>query len=77
MNYRITIKELIERPIIRNDKAEEFLNKMTDDEILEWEKEVYNLIKEDNVPQKFPDVNVAFLEKSIDGSILYEIFKNN
>lgn len=34
------IPELVDRPIIRNDKSEEFLNKMTDEEIQEWEKQI-------------------------------------
>ena len=33
MEYTIEIEELIKRPIIRSDKPEEFLNKMTDNEI--------------------------------------------
>lgn len=33
MEYSITIKELIKSPIIRNDFDEEWMNKMTDDEL--------------------------------------------
>jgi hypothetical protein len=75
MEYSITIQELIKRPIIRNDKAEEFLNKMTDEEIHQWEKEVEQILFGEGVVQKFPDWNVEFLAKTIDRGILYELFK--
>ena len=76
MEYTIGIEELIKRPIIRDDRPEEFLNKMTDDEIRQWETEVEQNLLEDGVIQKFPDWNAAFLAKSIDRSILYNLFKN-
>lgn len=44
MEYSITLKELIERPIIRNDYDEEWMNKMTDDEIKQYEKEVEQIL---------------------------------
>jgi hypothetical protein len=75
MEYSITIQELIKRPIIRNDKAEEFLNKMTDEEIHQWEKEVEKILLGEGVVQRFPDWNVEFLAKTIDRGILYELFK--
>jgi len=76
MAYTIGIEELIKRPIIRNDKPEEFLNKMTDDEIRQWEIEVEQTLLKEGVVQKFPDWNAAFLAKSIDRGILYNLFKN-
>lgn len=76
MEYTIGIEELVKRPIIRNDRPEEFLNKMTDDEIRQWEIEVEQNLLEEGVVQKFPDWNAAFLAKSIDRSILYNLFKN-
>jgi len=65
------LKNFVKRPIIRNDTAEEFLNKMTDDEIKEIEEE---LIKK-GVPKKFPEWNSAYLAKIIDIGILYTIIK--
>ena len=59
MAYTIGIEELIKRPIIRNDKPEEFLNKMTDDEIRQWEIEVEQTLLKEGVVQKFPDWNAA------------------
>jgi hypothetical protein len=76
MEYTIGIKELIKRPIIRNDRPEEFLNKMTDEEIKQWEKEVELNLLEEGAVQKNPDWNAAFLAKSIDRGILYNLFKN-
>ena len=77
MEYTIGIEELIKRPIIRNDRPEEFLNKMTDEEIKQWEIEVEQILLEEGTVQKFPDWNVAFLTKCIDRGILYNLFKNN
>lgn len=76
MEYTIEIEELIKRPIIRSDKPEEFLNKMTDNEIRQQEVEVEQNLLEDGVIQKFPDWNASFLAKTIDRSILYNLFKN-
>ena len=68
------MEELIARPIIRNDNVYEFLNKMTDEEIDQWDKEVAEILKEEKVPEIFPDWNAAYLAKTIDRQILYELF---
>lgn len=75
MEYTISIQELIERPIIRNDKPEEFLNKMTDQEINQYEKEIEQILSEEGTNKIFPDWNAAFLAKAIDRGILYKLFK--
>jgi hypothetical protein len=75
MEYTISIQELIKRPIIRNDKPEEFLNKMTDQEINQYEKEIEQILSEEKVNKIFPDWNAAFLAKTIDRGILYKLFK--
>ena len=77
MEHTIKITELVKRPIIRNDSAEEFLNKMTDDEIKQWDIETSFMLLEKGVPKKFPDWNAAFLAKVIDTSIIYSILKEN
>ncbi len=76
MKHTITINELIDRPIIRNDKLEEFLNKMTDSEIEQWEFEIEQTLLENGIIKKYPDWNVEFLTKTIDFSILYKVFKS-
>jgi hypothetical protein len=73
--YSITITDLLERQIIRNDFEEEWMNKMTDDELSQFERESYQLCIEDGIPEKFPDINAACLSKHIDRSILYKIVK--
>lgn len=71
------IHELISRPIIRNDQSEEFLNKMSDNEIMQWEMEISQSLIADGVKQQFPEWNAAFLSKLIDWSIMYDIIKEN
>lgn len=73
--YSITIQDLLERPIIRNDFEEEWMNKMTDEELSQFDKESYQLCLEEGTPEKYPDVNAACLSKHIDRSILYKIIK--
>ena len=73
--HSIPIDELLKRPIIRNDSAFEFLNKMTDEEIRQWNSEVEQMLIEEKAPRKFPDWNAAFLAKKVDTDILYNLFK--
>jgi len=77
MKYTISIIELIKRPIIRKDKPEEFLNKMTDDEFKQFDEEITINLKKEKTIENFPEWNAAYLAKLIDRSILYDIFKNN
>ena len=72
--YTISVRELIDRPIIREDFNEEWMNKMTDDEINQWDKETYTMIKDEGITG-YPDVNGAHLCKHIDRGILYELLK--
>ena len=74
MEYTINLKELIARPVIRNDNTYDFLNKMTDEEINQWDKEVSEILKEEKVPEMFPDWNAAYIAKLVDRQILYELF---
>jgi hypothetical protein len=74
MKHTLKIGELIKKPIIRNDNAYEFLNKMTDKEIKQWDKETVQMLKDEKVPEVFPDWNSAYLAKLIDAQIIYELF---
>jgi 16S rRNA C967 or C1407 C5-methylase (RsmB/RsmF family) len=74
MERTIKASELSKRPIIRSDNAYEFLNKMTDEEIQQWDKETMQILKDENVPEVFPDWNSAYLAKIIDAQIIYELF---
>jgi len=77
MIHTLKISEIVNRKIIRNDKSEEFLNKMTDEEIEIYFKEIEHSLNEEEVEHKFPDWNVAVLAKIIDRSILYNFFIDN
>jgi hypothetical protein len=72
--YTLSVRELIDRPIIREDFNEEWMNKMTDDEINQWDVETYAMLKDEGITE-YPDVNGAHLSKHIDRGILYELFK--
>lgn len=75
MEYTIGLEELIKRQIVRTDQSYEFLNKMTDVEIRQWEKEVEQSLLEAGTVKKFPDWNAAFLSKTIDKHTMYTIMK--
>jgi len=75
MEYTLTIKDLLERPIIRNDSDFEFMNKMTDDEIAIWKSEAETMLAEDLIFKNNPDFEIEFFHKMIDRDILYNIFK--
>lgn len=72
--YTISVRELIDRPIIREDFNEEWMNKMTDDEINQWDVETYAMIQDEGITG-YPDINGAHLCKHIDRGILYELLK--
>ena len=74
--YSISIQELIERPEIRNDYEGnmKWLNKMTDEEIDQFNEEAYAMCIEEGTPDKFPDLNAAHMAKTIDRGILYDLF---
>lgn len=76
MEYSLDVKELLERHIIRNDQLHEFMNKMTDEELKKFHREIqFNLDNDEIVLKKFPDYNAEYMAKIIDRSILYDIFK--
>lgn len=75
--YSITIQDLLQRPIIRNDFDEEWMNKMTDEELSQFDKESYQFCLENGTPEKYPDINAACLSKHIDMTILYKILKES
>jgi len=74
MKYSISIEELIKRPIIRNDAWLEYLNKMNDDEIVQFEKEIEEALIEKGIEKNFPDWNAAYLSELVDRDVLYNTF---
>ena len=75
MEYTITIPDLVKRPIIRNDFKVEWMNKMTDEELQQFDKECYDMCMGDGLPEKYQNVNTGCLSKYIDRGILYNLFK--
>jgi hypothetical protein len=75
MERKLKITDLLDRDVIRNDKPYEFMNKMTDSENDNWEKETELFLLEEGVEKKYPDWNSSFLAKTIDYEILYGLFK--
>ena len=75
MEYSLTFTELLKRPVIRDDQIAEFLNKMTDKEIKQWDKEVELTLEEEKIPKVFPDWTAAYYAKIVDRDILYRLFK--
>ena len=73
--YTISVKDLIDRETIRDNFNEEWMNKMTDEELKQWDEEAYAICLEEGTPNKFLDLNAAHLTKHIDRGILYELFK--
>jgi hypothetical protein len=73
--YTLGINELLNRPIIRNDHNEEWINKMTDEEISLFHKECLQFCLDAGVENKFPDINAAIIAKHIDFDIIYRLIK--
>jgi hypothetical protein len=69
--YSISIRELLDRPTIRNDKPWEWMNKMTDEEIKQFDEETEQIIKErGDIADAF-----SFMTTYTDRGILYTIFQ--
>jgi len=68
---------MLTRPIIRDDYLDEWMNKLTDEEMKIWDEETYAECIKKGVPNKFPELNAAHLSITIDTGILYDIFKED
>lgn len=81
MEYTNKIKELVERPIIRDDFDEEWMNKMTDEELDQFEKESFEMCLEKGSTEQYSDethseeIITKWVANYIDRGILYELFK--
>ncbi len=73
--YSISIQELIKRPLIRNNHADEWMNKMTDEELNQFYDELDANLKNDGVPHRFPEFTAAMFAGIVDRGILYTLFK--
>lgn len=75
--YTIKLDELLKRPIIRSDYVDEWMNKMTDDELHQFDLESRQICLEEGVLDQYPDINAAMLSKHIDRCIMYSLFKSS
>jgi len=75
MEYSISIKELLSRPNINEGIFPEFYNKMSNEEVHQFQNEVIKNAIENGVPNKFPDMNAAIMAAEIDRDILINLFK--
>ena len=76
MEHRITINELINRKQIRSDHSFEWLNRMTDDEIQEFDDELDVELTEMGVDHTFPQWNSTVTAKYIDRDIMFRLMLN-
>jgi len=74
--YSISINELIRMPDIRNDFTDNdiWMNKLTNEQLDQFDREARNICIEEGVENKYPDMNVAIVAKYIDRGILYKLF---
>jgi len=70
MIYSITIEELIWRPIIRYDYNDEWMNKMTDDEIDQYNKELNDMVSQLSIEEHMN----CIASKTYDRNVLYGLF---
>ena len=72
-----SIRELIKRPLMYKHHALEVFNKMTPEELKDWDEYTSEKLKEKGVVQTYPDWGSAILAQEIDYDILYTIIKEN
>jgi len=77
MAYSLVLHALVFRPIIRKDMPEEFLNKMTDEELLVWYDELRVEFMKQGVDESMPRWKLMFEEKVKERKDIYELFKDN
>jgi hypothetical protein len=73
--FSISVQELLERPDIRNDYEgnEAWMNKMTDEELNQFDKECREMCSESGIPKTYPEMNAAVMSKYIDRGIMYKL----
>jgi len=75
--YTILLPELITRQIIREDQIHEWMNKLTDDELIQRDQEIYAMMEESGVSKTYPEWNTIYMSMLIDTDVYYNIFKKN
>lgn len=77
MAYSLKLQALVYRPVIRTDMPEEFLNKMTDAELLTWYDELRIEFLKQGLDESMPRWKLMFEEKVVERRNIYEIFNDN
>ncbi len=77
MAYSLPLQALVFRTVIRNDMPEEFLNKMTDDEISTWYEEFKQEQLKIGIDESMPIFKLRFEEKIKERKDIYELFMDN
>jgi hypothetical protein len=72
----VDFDELMKREIIRNDYAEEMLNKMTDSEIKDHFRESNEFVNREYPDLGYPHINVQRMCYTIDMNLLYLLHIN-
>jgi hypothetical protein len=73
--YSISIEELINRPLLHYQYDEEWLNKMTEQEILQYESEVRDILVKESIFNKDISIEEARLAKYSSRTTLYKLIK--
>lgn len=77
MSYTLKLQALVFRRIIRKDMPEEFLNKMTDEELLQWYGEVKEKLLKKGIDESMMTWKFEFEEIIKERKDIYELFKDN
>lgn len=77
MAYTLKLQALVYRPIIRSDMPEEFLNKMTDAELLQWFSELKVELLKRGIDESMMTFKSKFDEVILERKDIYEIFKEH
>lgn len=77
MAEKVRLQALAFRPIIRSDMPEEFLNKMTDEELLDWYNELREEFLQQGIDESMSRWKLMFEEKIIEKKNIYELFNEH
>lgn len=73
--YSISIEELLNRPILHFQYDEEWMNKMTEDEILQYELEARAISIQEEIQDKSQSLEILLRQKYRDRTIIYNLLK--
>lgn len=68
---------MVFRSLVRNDMPEEFFNKMTDNELIQWGKEVDDILYSEGLDKDMISWGMRFNEIVKMRKDIYELFKEH